>query len=174
MSASTPPLLNFVIIILQNVLDRLHCSGVSVEYLELEVTETVFLGRGADYVERALRTLGDAGMSIALDDFGTGYASLSHLRRYPVNCIKIDRSFIANIRDNAEDAAIVNAVLDLGRALGIKVVAEGIETGEQGSDLAVKGCRYGQGFFLGRPIEGLSVPKFLTELARRCPPNVPL
>ena len=152
----------------ERLLERLHCSGVPATYLELEVTETVFLGRGADYVERALKILSAAGISISLDDFGTGFASLSHLRKYPVNCIKIDRSFISDIQNDREDAAIVKAVLDLGLGLGIKVVAEGVETYEQKRHLAAKGCRFGQGFFLGRPMEAQLVPNFLAELAHPC------
>jgi diguanylate cyclase (GGDEF)-like protein/PAS domain S-box-containing protein len=150
----------------ERLLDRLHRGGVSPRLLELEVTETVFLGRGSDYVERALRLLSDQGMSVALDDFGTGYASLSHLRRFPVNCIKIDQSFVSSLHNNKEDAAIVDALVGLGRGLNIKVVAEGVETYEQAAHLAAAGCDFAQGHLLGYPMEAQAVPDYLVALRR--------
>ncbi|RZK01224.1 MAG: EAL domain-containing protein [Novosphingobium sp.] len=115
----------------ESVLERLERAGVPPHHFHLEVTETVFLGRGSDFVQRALKMLSDAGVSIALDDFGTGYASLRHLKQFPVDVIKIDRSFVQNMETDADDAAIIEAVLNLARSLKIEVVAEGIETASQ-------------------------------------------
>lgn len=134
-----------------HVLAHLARSGISPRHLEIEVTETVFLGRGAEQVERALHQLSEAGVRIALDDFGTGYASLSHLKQYPVDVLKIDKSFIRNIEQDAGDAVIVDAIVKLGSSLGMEVVAEGVETAGQIEQLLARGCVVGQGYLLGRP-----------------------
>ncbi|HEX8644532.1 MAG TPA: EAL domain-containing protein [Allosphingosinicella sp.] len=132
------------------LLERMHAAGLPPRLLQVEVTETVFLGRGAECVERALKLLSGAGVGIALDDFGTGYASLSHLKQFPVDLIKIDRSFIRDLEEDPDDAAIVDAVVNLGRALGIGTVAEGVETDRQHAFLVSLGCDFGQGFLYGR------------------------
>ncbi|WP_262027394.1 putative bifunctional diguanylate cyclase/phosphodiesterase [Microvirga sp. Mcv34] len=142
----------------ERILAELNHSGVPAHCLEVEVTETVFLGRHADNVERALRILSAAGVTIALDDFGTGYASLTHLKRFPVDVIKIDRSFIRDIDTDSGDAAIVRALLSLGRSLNIAVVAEGVETAAQVAFLEAHGCDLAQGHFFGRPIPAEQVP----------------
>lgn len=134
-----------------SVLEQLSRYDIPPCHVEIEVVETVFLGRGADHVACALRGFAQAGVRIALDDFGTGYASLSHLKHYPVDVLKIDRSFISNITQDAGDAAIVDAVVKLGSSLGMEVVAEGVETAEQAELLLGHGCFIGQGFLLGRP-----------------------
>ncbi|MFA6113270.1 MAG: EAL domain-containing protein [Sphingomonas sp.] len=135
----------------ERVLASLEQCGLPAALLEIEVTETVFLGRGAQFVDRALRMLSAAGIRIALDDFGTGYASLSHLKQYPVDVLKIDRSFISNLENSPDDAAIADAVIDLGRNLGIVIVAEGVETKAQADHLRDRGCAVGQGFLFGHP-----------------------
>lgn len=142
----------------ERILEKLQAAGVPTSCLELEVTETVFLGRGAEYVERALKTLSREGVRIALDDFGTGYASLLHLKQFPVDIIKIDRSFVRDLETDGSDAAIVRAVLHLGQSLGIKIVAEGIETPVQAAHLWAQGCDYGQGFFFGKPTPAGRIP----------------
>jgi EAL domain-containing protein (putative c-di-GMP-specific phosphodiesterase class I) len=110
----------------ERVLDQLRLARIPTNHFQLEVTETVFLGRGAEYVHRALALLNSRGVKIALDDFGTGYASLRHLKQFPVDIIKIDQSFVRDMADDPNDEAIIRAVINLGRSLGIKVVAEGI------------------------------------------------
>lgn len=145
----------------ERILEGLHNCHISTSHLELEVTETVFLGAGADYVERALRTLSAEGVKIALDDFGTGYASLSHLKQFPVDILKIDRSFVQNLETNASDAAIASAVVKLGRSLGIAVVAEGIETTAQADYLRSEGCDIGQGYLYGRPMPSTDVERLV-------------
>ena len=135
----------------ERVLEQLVLFTVPPEHLEIEVTETVFLGRGAGQVGRALRHFSDARVRVALDDFGTGFASLSHLKQYPVDILKIDRSFVSNIEQDAGDAAIVDAIVKLGGSFGMDVVAEGVESAAQAGRLLAHGCIIGQGFHLGRP-----------------------
>ncbi|HEX5182886.1 MAG TPA: EAL domain-containing protein [Allosphingosinicella sp.] len=143
----------------ERLLERLVKAGVPRECFQLEVTETVFVGRGAEYVERALRMLAGEGISIALDDFGTGFASLSHLKQFPVDIVKIDRSFVCGLEDDPGDAAIVDAVTGLGRRLGKTIVAEGIETPHQHKLLQALGCDQGQGYYYGRPAPASLVPR---------------
>ncbi|MXQ13602.1 bifunctional diguanylate cyclase/phosphodiesterase [Microvirga makkahensis] len=145
----------------ERVLHQLRLAGLPASRLEIEVTETVLVGREATYVEHALQTLNAAGMKIALDDFGTGYASLTHLKKFPVDVLKLDRSFIGSLEKESSNAAIVKAVLDLGRSLDITVIAEGIETSAQAAFLREQGCDLGQGYFFGRPIAADAVPPFV-------------
>jgi diguanylate cyclase (GGDEF)-like protein/PAS domain S-box-containing protein len=148
----------------KRVLEELTRAGLPTNCLEVEVTESVFLGRSSGYVERALRELSVAGVTIALDDFGTGYASLTHLKQFPVDVIKLDRSFVRDMETDASDAAIVKAVLSLGQSLGITVVAEGVETAAQASLLHEHGCDLGQGYYFGRPMPHKDVTEFLNPL----------
>jgi diguanylate cyclase (GGDEF)-like protein len=134
----------------ERLLTRLEQSGVPPSFIELEVTEGVFLGNGAPHVARVLRKLSNAGVRIALDDFGTGYASLSHLKQFPVHVIKIDRSFVSSVAVSHEDRAIVRTMIDLGKSMSIEVVAEGIEDEEQLAFLQQAGCNVGQGFHFGK------------------------
>ncbi|MET0531233.1 MAG: EAL domain-containing protein, partial [Microvirga sp.] len=143
------------------ILERLRRAEIPTHHLELEVTETVFLGHGAESVEKALRTLSAEGVKIALDDFGTGYASLSHLKQFPVDIIKIDRSFVHDLASNANDTAILQAVLNLGRNLGITTVAEGVETSVQAAFLRSQGCDLGQGYLFGRAVPGGNIPDLI-------------
>jgi len=153
-----------------NFADRLleSLAGLSLPHdcLQVEVTETVFLGRGAEYVERALRQLHDAGIRVALDDFGTGYASLSHLKQFPVDIVKIDRSFLNDFARDPQNQAIINTVINLGHSLDIEIVAEGIETGDQERHLLARGCTYGQGWLYGKAMPALRVPRLLTTFQR--------
>lgn len=134
------------------IMGELHRHALPPAMLELEVTETVFLGRGAESVADTLAAFHDAGVMVALDDFGTGYASLKHLREYPVDVIKIDRSFVADLLTEPGDAAIVDAVLGLANQLGIAVVAEGVETEDQAAYLRARHCSHAQGYLFGRPM----------------------
>jgi len=145
------------------ILERLRSADIPNHCLEVEVTETVFLGRGAEFVEKALRTLSREGVKIALDDFGTGYASLSHLKQFPVDIIKIDRSFVHDLASNPDDPAILQAVLTLGRSLGITTVAEGVETAVQAIFLRNQGCDIGQGFLFGMASPSSSIPDLVAS-----------
>ncbi len=153
----------------ERLLERLARASVPASSIQVEVTESVFMGRGSDYVERALRLLSANGVAVALDDFGTGFASLTHLKQFPVDIIKIDRSFIGDLTSHAEDTAIVQAVIGLGKSLGIKVVAEGIETGAQRRFLRDLGCPLGQGFLFGKAMSASAAEQRLgaTAQARR-------
>ncbi len=143
------------------LLSRLATTGVSTSRIELEVTESVFLGRNAEVVERSLHQLSTAGLSIALDDFGTGYASLSHLKQFPIDIIKIDQRFVRDLETDPDDAAIVRTLLNLAYSLGIRTVAEGVENVHQVDYLRAGGCHYAQGFHFGAAVPASEVPALL-------------
>ncbi len=145
----------------RHLLERFDAAGVSPTHFDVEVTETVFLGRRADHVGPILDQLYGAGMRIALDDFGTGYAALTHLKQLPIDTIKIDQSFVEDIERDPFDAAIVCAVLELGKNLGMQVVAEGVETLGQARFLHTRGCEVAQGFFYARPMPAARLPELL-------------
>jgi len=127
---------------------------IPASFIEVEVTEHALMDRSSRYVERALTMLKRAGVTVALDDFGTGYSSLSHLRDFPVDVVKVDKSFVQAINSDSEIAAIVGAVINLASSLDMQSVAEGIETEQQLTLLRSMGCRVGQGFALGAPVCG--------------------
>ncbi|MFC3712996.1 putative bifunctional diguanylate cyclase/phosphodiesterase [Sphingoaurantiacus capsulatus] len=152
----------------ERLLDRLHQANLPPTRFELEVTESVFIGQIADNVGRILTTLSKAGTTIALDDFGTGYASLSHIKQFPVDTLKIDQSFIsARAADDLDDLAIVRAVIGLGQSLGISTVAEGVESLAQANLLRREGCDVGQGYLFGRAVAAARVPDVIAELPSR-------
>jgi len=136
--------------------------------VELEITETALLDGGPDGV-RMLQTLRQHGFRIALDDFGTGYSSLGYLRRFPVDRLKIDRTFIRDAEANSDDAAIVVTILELARALGIDAVAEGVESKEQCAFLRANGCTEMQGHMFGRPMPADDLAERLAANARFSP-----
>ena len=125
-------------------------SGIDPGLLALELTEGVLMQDTERSVER-LRRIRDMGLGVAVDDFGTGYSSLAYLRRFPITALKVDQSFVKGIAEDPEDAAIVSTVVSLGRSLGLKVVAEGVETPEQLAFLQEEGCHVAQGFHFGYP-----------------------
>ena len=156
----------------ERVLESLRKADIPLECFQLEVTETVFLGRGAEYVQRALALLSESGVKIALDDFGTGYASLRHLKQFPVDILKIDKSFVRDMEGDPGDEAIIRAVVNLGKNLGIKVVAEGIEHISQAERLIGLGCDYGQGFLFSKAVPASSVPPLLGHRVKTDPPRI--
>ena len=131
-------------------------TGFDPARLELELTESTLLGN-VESAEAAMLRLKALGVKLALDDFGTGYSSLLYLRRFPFDKLKIDRSFVLSIEKAADAAAIVHAVVSLGRGLGMKVTAEGVETAEQHLFLRAAGVHYMQGFRFGRPSEAAEI-----------------
>ncbi|MET0138328.1 MAG: EAL domain-containing protein [Sphingobium sp.] len=143
------------------LIESMRNAGLAPRDIEVEITEGVFLGRGADNAKNAINALSANGTSIVLDDFGTGFASLSHLRALPVDMLKIDRSFISHITEANGDAAIVSAIVNLGRNLGIKVIAEGIETLAQAEVLRSFGCEYAQGYYFGVPTPAEQIPSLI-------------
>jgi EAL domain-containing protein (putative c-di-GMP-specific phosphodiesterase class I) len=132
----------------------------------------VFLGRSAEHVAATLKELREAGMHIALDDFGTGYASLTHLKQFPVDEIKIDRTFVRDMERDRDDNAIVSAVIGLGRSLGMMLVAEGVETPGQAESLRAQGCHFAQGYLFAKPMAASRVPWFLSQPPARRPKAV--
>lgn len=127
---------------------------------ELEITESVLMGDDAETLE-TLRRLRALGFSLALDNFGTGYSSLSYLRHYPIDKIKIDRSFITNLGSDAGADAIISALIKLAHSLNMAVIAEGVETESQRASLSSAGCNYVQGFLFGRPMTADSIERLL-------------
>jgi EAL domain-containing protein (putative c-di-GMP-specific phosphodiesterase class I) len=125
-------------------------TGLKANRLELEITEGVLIGDFSRAVS-ILRRLKSLGVRIAMDDFGTGYSSLSYLQSFPFDKIKIDGSFVANLDRNPQSAAIIRAVIALGRGLNLPVVAEGVETEDQLEFLSSEACNEVQGYLLGRP-----------------------
>jgi diguanylate cyclase (GGDEF)-like protein/PAS domain S-box-containing protein len=149
----------------EKLLSRLDAFGLEPGSVEVEVTEHAFLDRAAAYVARAIEKLSQAGIRIALDDFGTGSSSLSHVKDFPVNVIKIDRSFVSSIEVDCDSAAIVAAVIGLGTNLSLEVVAEGVETQAQRDYLVARGCSSGQGFLFGDAIPADRVPSLFGKQA---------
>lgn len=145
------------------VLGKLRDHGLSPSDIKIEVVESVFLGNDNQDVRHVLERFSAEGVLIALDDFGTGYASLSHLRDYPVDCIKIDRSFVSGIGQNADNTAIVEALVRLGRSMKLEVIAEGIETQGQLDFVSALGCNLGQGYFFSRPIAAHELEKAVSR-----------
>ena len=148
----------------ERLLGKLRAAGIAPECIQVEVTESVLLGQAIDHIERTFNELAEAGIKLALDDFGTGFASLTHLKRFPVAIIKIDQSFIRDLQIDAEDGAIVDAVVGLGRALRIQVVAEGIETVMQRDFLSALGCAVGQGYLFGSALPAARISEMLERL----------
>lgn len=149
------------------LLSRLKEARVSPHCIEVEVTETVFLERDEGSILHSLRQLKDAGITIALDDFGTGYASLSHLRQYPVDALKIDQSFVREIIVDPLQTLITRAIINLSQTMGIQTVAEGVETDEQADLLASLGCNVGQGFLFARAVSMSEAETLLRTNDRR-------
>jgi diguanylate cyclase (GGDEF)-like protein/PAS domain S-box-containing protein len=136
--------------LLDDLADILRTSGLDPKLLTLEITESLFL-RKTQSVTQKLQQIGALGIRLALDDFGTGYSSLSYLRRFPIDVLKIDKSFVGGIAANIEDRAVIGAIVQLGQTLRLDLVAEGIEDAEELEILRSLGVHYGQGFHLGRP-----------------------
>lgn len=144
------------------VRDALTASGLEAERLSLEITETALM-RDIDQAERMLLELNAMGVGLAIDDFGTGYASLTYLKRLPVNVLKIDRSFVQHMVDSPIDAAIVRAVLGLANSLHMEVIAEGVETDDQQQALLDIGVRRMQGWLYGKPVEQQEICRLMAS-----------
>jgi EAL domain-containing protein (putative c-di-GMP-specific phosphodiesterase class I) len=136
--------------VVQTVAEALANSGLEPDRLELEITESVLLQKDEANVAK-LRQLRSMGVAIVLDDFGTGYASLSYLRMFPFDKIKVDQSFVARMPTESSSAAIVCAIVGLAKNLGISTVAEGVETSQQYELLRLAGCDEMQGYLFGKP-----------------------
>ena len=148
--------------VVEEVAAALADSGLDPAALVLEITESLLLQDTRPTVRR-LRALKELGVELALDDFGTGYSSLAYLRHFPIDILKIDRSFIAGVDRSAEDHALVHAIAQLGHTLGLRTVAEGVERAQQIEQLLELGCQYGQGFHYAKPLPPLGVETYLAE-----------
>jgi EAL domain-containing protein (putative c-di-GMP-specific phosphodiesterase class I) len=126
-------------------------TGMSPDHLELEVTESVIM-QNADFAVSILSALSDLGIHISIDDFGTGYSSLAHLKRFSVNTLKIDKSFVREVDFSSTDAAIATAIIAMGNSLNLNVIAEGVETQSQYDFLKLNNCDQVQGFLFCRPL----------------------
>ena len=130
--------------------------------LKLEITESAVM-ENVETAIKMLKQLRASGVQLAMDDFGTGYSSLSYLHRFPINTLKIDRSFITRMVENNENAEIVRTISGLAKNLGMDVVAEGVETRDQLEILRALGCEYGQGYFFSKPLDTQSAEAFICE-----------
>ncbi len=146
--------------LVDHVREALALSGLEPGFLTLEITETTLM-RDADATSRRLRILKDIGVRIAIDDFGTGYSSLAYLRQFPVDALKIDRSFITGIADSSESGALIHTLIQLGKTLQLETLAEGIEEQAQLQRLQREQCDTGQGFLFARPLDVAAMEQFL-------------
>jgi Amt family ammonium transporter len=150
----------------------LSSSGLDPAALVIEITETAIM-RDAELTARQLRIIKTIGIGIAIDDFGTGYSSLAYLRQFPVDILKIDRSFITPITDSVESKALLHTLVQLGKQLGLQTLAEGIEQHDQFCQLQVEDCDSGQGFMFARPLGADDVDGFLASLPHPQPAPAP-
>jgi diguanylate cyclase (GGDEF)-like protein/PAS domain S-box-containing protein len=142
----------------------LQRTGMAGAWLELEVTESALM-RNPEHVLERLRRLKQMGIELSLDDFGTGYSSLSYLKRFPFDRLKIDQSFVRDLPQDSNDAAITITIIQMARGLGLQVVAEGVETAAQRDFLIGHGCDFAQGWLYGRPMPAVAMAKFMAQSA---------
>jgi diguanylate cyclase (GGDEF)-like protein len=145
-----------------DVADALRDSGLPAQHLTLEITETVLMGDDAVTMSR-LRELKELGVRLAVDDFGTGYSSLQYLRDFPLDILKVAKSFVDGIGGEAQGVALARAIVELGESCQLDVVGEGIELSEQREGLLELGCRLGQGFLFARPADPQTIDALLAE-----------
>ena len=134
------------------------------ELLELELTESMVM-QNAERATRLLAAIKQMGVRIAIDDFGVGYSSLAQIKRFPIDTLKVDRSFIRDLEKNAEDRAITEAIISMGKTLSLTVVAEGVETQEQQTFLTDHACDAMQGYYFSKPIDREQFANFLRRHA---------
>lgn len=144
----------------------LQVSGLPASQVTVEITESLLLGSSEEVLSK-LRRIRDLGAKIAVDDFGTGYASLSYLKNFPVDILKIDRSFVAGALADGEDARLIEAIIALGHSLGMQIIGEGVETDEQLAFLAERNCDYVQGYRFSPPLTAERFREYVTAGHRR-------
>jgi EAL domain-containing protein (putative c-di-GMP-specific phosphodiesterase class I) len=152
--------------LVEDVEGLLRETGLEPECLILEITESAVVGAEEHRIE-TLRRLHAMGVRFALDDFGTGYSSLSYLKRLPVGLLKIDRSFVEAIGQDAEDEVLVSGIVYVASGLGLSVVAEGVETSEQLARVKSLGCELGQGNLFSEPVSGEAAGELLVTYDRK-------
>ncbi|MFO0705216.1 MAG: EAL domain-containing protein [Steroidobacteraceae bacterium] len=153
-----------------SVLRTVWKYGIRPDQLEIEITESALMRRVEETIAD-LQRLRDAGIVLSIDDFGTGYSSLGYLKQFPVNTLKIDRSFVKDLHTSGDDAAICAAIIAMARELRLKVVAEGVEVNEQLEFLRRQGCDHAQGYLIGKPVPIDQIEEFFRQ--RRPPPGAP-
>jgi EAL domain-containing protein (putative c-di-GMP-specific phosphodiesterase class I) len=152
-------------IIIADVQAALHQSGLEAHALTVEITETTLMRNVSETAARLL-AIKELGVRIAIDDFGTGYSSLAHLQQFPVDALKIDRSFISRLTENPEGEALIHTLVQLGKALSIETLAEGIELQTELSLLQEEQCDSGQGYLFARPLDADAAGAFLENWAQ--------
>ena len=148
--------------LVKTISDILQETNLEARHLKLEITESAVMDN-ADMAARLLKRLKALGVQLSIDDFGTGYSSLGYLHRFPVNTLKIDRSFVGRIGDAAENIEIVRTIVSLAENMGMEVVAEGVETLSQLTQLRKLNCQYGQGYLFSRPVDADSVTQWISR-----------
>ena len=156
------------------IVEAFACAGVDLKHIILEVNEAVYMGGEDRQVAKSIEALRRMGVLVALDDFGTGFASLTHLLSFPVDIIKIDKSFVDRLVVDTSSAVIVSSIIEIAAKLGMKVVAEGVETAEQAEVLVRLGCQLGQGYLYSRPHAAADVTTLLHSFAQPVPQPVPM
>ncbi|GIZ53055.1 putative bifunctional diguanylate cyclase/phosphodiesterase [Noviherbaspirillum aridicola] len=147
--------------LLDTIREALDNSGLPPSMLELELTESAIMHNPGEAIE-LLDRIRDMGVALSIDDFGTGYSSLASLKQYPLDSLKIDRGFVKGVPHDADDVAITEAIIAIAHKMGLKVVAEGVETAQQAEFLKAAGCDVAQGFLLGRPVAASEVARLMT------------
>ena len=141
-------------------------TDIQPQSLELEITESLLM-RNVEETIAALHAFKDAGIRLSVDDFGTGYSSLSYLKQFPIDSLKIDQSFVQDLHNNSDDAAICSAIIAMAKELGLSVVAEGVELEEQAEFLRRQGCDQIQGFIYSKPLPADEVEAILVAKAEK-------
>jgi diguanylate cyclase (GGDEF)-like protein len=159
--------------LLQDIDDALAASGMPPELLQLEITESMMMHNVPRAIE-LLEIIRGRGVRLAIDDFGTGYSSMSLMKKFPVDTIKIDRSFVADLPHDSEDRAIAQAIIGMGKALGLTVIAEGVETAEQAAFLREHACDEMQGYLYSKPAPAERIPDLLRSSRLFAPPLQPI
>jgi EAL domain-containing protein (putative c-di-GMP-specific phosphodiesterase class I) len=149
----------------ETVREALRASGLAPEWLEIELTESLLV-ENSEHAVAVMERLKEIGVAISIDDFGTGYSSLGYLKRFPIDSLKIDRSFVKDLRTSATDAAIVDAISALAHSLGLGLVAEGVEEAGQADFLRARYCTEMQGYLFGRPVPPQEMADAVRRLAR--------
>lgn len=154
--------------LVEQVKQTLHATGLAAQALKLEITENTLMSN-AEVATTTLKQLRSLGVQISMDDFGTGYSSLSYLHRFPIDTLKIDRSFVMDLEQTNENAKITQAIIMLARSLNLDVIAEGIETSVQLMLLKAMGCEYGQGYLFSKPLSSEAATIFLRQQVQTHP-----
>jgi EAL domain-containing protein (putative c-di-GMP-specific phosphodiesterase class I) len=151
--------------LVEQIAQVLNETELNPNCLKLEITESVIMSNAEEAID-TVRRLRQMGVRVSIDDFGTGYSSLSYLHRFPIDTLKVDRSFVNRIGNEDEHAEIIQTIIKLASNLGMDVVAEGVENAEQLNFLRQINCNYGQGYYYSRPVESSAAAEMIRELEK--------